>query len=312
MLLSDDAHSREMLELQQEIRSSERARLLLSERVGDGTIPRHPYAKWDGAHWVLTALADVAYPPRDKSLVPLREQVYGWLLSKEHEEYTRARPYRHDPSSNLLKAIEERPRIHASMEGNAIWSLLALNLFDDRTEELVERLLRMQWPDGGWNCDGDPHATKSSFMETLTPLRALTLHAKVTGSRSTRRAAERAADVFLKRRLYRRVRNGAVIDREFTTLHYPCYWHYDLLFGLKVMAEAGYVRDARCKDALDLLESKRLPDGGFPAEGKYYKVAKNRGGRSLVSWGPVNPKLMNEFVTVDALWVLKEAGRFKP
>jgi len=30
------------------------------------------------------------------------------------------------------------------------------------------------------------------------------------------------------------------------------------------MADAGFIRDARCKDALDLLQSKRLPDGGFP------------------------------------------------
>jgi hypothetical protein len=30
-------------------------------------------------------------------------------------------------------------------------------------------------------------------------------------------------------------------------LHYPCYWRYDILFGLKVMAEAGFIRDGRCK-----------------------------------------------------------------
>lgn len=311
LLLSNDTRSDKMLRLQQEVKRSPRSRLLLSERALDGSIRRHPYAKWDGAHWVLAALADLGYPPGDKSLIPLREQVYKWLLSKHHEEYTEARPYRHHPSAASIKDIRERPRIHASMEGNAIWSLLTLDLVDDRVDSLIERLLRTQWPDGGWNCDGDPHAHKSSFMESLLPLRALALHTKLTGDPSSRRAAERAADVFLKRRLYKRASNGAIISGEFTELHYPCYWHYDVLIGLKVMAESGHVRDRRCDAALDLLASKRLRGGGFPADAKYYRASKSRGGRSLVDWGPARRNFMNEFVTVDALWVLKEAGRLR-
>jgi len=97
---------------------------------------------------------------------------------------------------------------------------------------------------------------------------------------------------------------------EFVELHYPCYWRYDILFGLKVMAEAGFIGDGRCHDALELLESKRLPDGGFPAEKKYYRVTKKMAaGRSLVDWGGTSKKRVNEFVTADALYVLKKSGR---
>jgi hypothetical protein len=110
--------------------------------------------------------------------------------------------------------------------------------------------------------------------------------------------------------MYRRESNGNIIAHDFTKLHYPCYWHYDILFGLKVMAEAGFIGDSRCRDALDLLESKMLPDGGFPAEGKYYRTSgKRTTGFSLVDWGGTSKKRMNEFVTVDALCVLKQAGR---
>ena len=88
--------------------------------------------------------------------------------------------------------------------------------------------------------------------------------------------------------------------------------HYDILFGLEVMAEAGFIGDERCHDALDLLESKRLPDGGFPAEKKYYRVTENKmSGRSLVDWGGTGRKRMNEFITADALYVLREAGRLR-
>ena len=77
------------------------------------------------------------------------------------------------------------------------------------------------------------------------------------------------------------------------------------------MAEAGFIGDARCKDALDLLESKRMPDGGFPAEKAYYRATKGMigSGRSLVNWGGVSSRHLNEWVTVDALAVLRAAHR---
>jgi hypothetical protein len=114
----------------------------------------------------------------------------------------------------------------------------------------------------------------------------------------------------LKRSLFKRQRDGQPIFEDFITLHYPCYWHYEVLFGLKVLAEAGWIDDPRCAEALDLLESKRLEDGGFPAEKKYYRLSPSAStGRSLVSWGPTGKTRMNEFVTVDALFVLKSARR---
>jgi hypothetical protein len=263
---------------------------------------RHAYQKWAGAHWVLASLADNFYPPGDGSLAPLREQEYDWLLSPDHLK-------------KALQIIDGRARRCASQEANCVYSLLALGLDDERTDVLARRLLDWQWPDGGWNCDKRPEAHNSSFMETLIPLRALALYARVRKDDAAQAAVARAASVFLKRRLFKRQSDGTVIQEEFTKLHYPCYWHYDILFGLKVMAEAGLVRDPRCADALDLLESMCLPDGGFPATGRYFRVydpslgGAAGPGTDLYDWGPQSAKKMNEFVTVDALFVLREAGR---
>ena len=66
-----------------------------------------------------------------------------------------------------------RYRAHGSQHGNALLAVIRLGLVDDRAPRLVERLLHWQWPDGGWNCDRDPAADTSSFMETLPPMRAL-------------------------------------------------------------------------------------------------------------------------------------------
>ena len=181
---------------------------------------------------------------------------------------------------------------------------------DARTEELAERLMKWQWADGGWNCDKNPKAINSSFMESLIPLRGLALYGKLTGDKESKNAAGRAAEIFLKRKLFKRQRDGKIISDDFVKLHYPCYWHYDILFGLTVMAKAGFIGDERCYDALGLLESKRLPDGGFPAEKKYYQFTERiKTGRSLVDWGGTSEKHMNEFVTADALYVLKKSGR---
>ena len=286
----------EVMEARSAIPDCSLVRTLLSERDSTGQIPFHPYAKWRGAHWVLACLADLGYPPGEASLQPLMEQVFAWLLGKQHTQ--------------SIKTMDGRVRRCASMEGNALYASLRLGLADERSDELATRLVRWQWPDGGWNCDKRLEAHNSSYHESLIPMRALICYAEVTGDRRARSAAERAAEIFLKRRLFKRQRDGQPIFGDFTLLHYPCYWHYDFLFGLKVLAEGGWIDDPRCAEALDLLEIKRLPDAGFPAEKKYYRLAPSTvTGRSLVSWGPTGKKRMNEFVTVDALFVLESARR---
>ncbi len=296
LLMDADPYSEEVYNLQEDVKTSRRVQTLLSQRDGEGRIPGHPYKKWTGAHWTLVALADLGYPPGDLSLVPLREQVYDWLYSEKH--------------ITSIFAIKGRVRRCSSQEGNALYALMRLGLADNRTLQLAESLTRWQWPDGGWNCDKRPEAMNSSFMETLIPLRALTLYARLSSDTKSAQTALRASEVFLRRNLFRRTSDGSVIHPDFTKLHYPPYWHYDILFALQVMAETGFIGDPRCAQALDLLESKRLPGGGFPAEGRYYTTGERApSNRSLVDWGGVSKKKMNEFVTVNALYVLKAAGR---
>jgi len=298
-VMNESVNSAKIRKLQKQIKKSSRVSTLLSERGIDGKIPYHPYQKWRGAHWILACLSDLGYPAGDKTLIPMREQVYDWLFSENHEKH--------------IKTIEGLVRRCASQESYALFYLLKLGLADNRTHELARRLIKWQWPDGGWNCDKRPEARKSSFVESLIPFRALSLHAKITGDKESKQAARRAVELFLKRELYKKLADGSVIKDSFIKLHYPCYYEYDILFALKVMAETGYIGKKRCRAALSLLESKRLPDGGFPAEAKLYKVAeKNLVSRcSLADWGGTSKKHYNEFVTADAIYVLQKAGRLK-
>jgi hypothetical protein len=282
--------------LQEEIRNSERVKALLSERGGDGRIPYHPYSKWYGAHWALSLLAELDYPSGDDSLLPMRDQVYEWLFSKEHQDQ--------------IVSIRGLTRRCASMEGNALFYSLKLGLVDDNTEELADNLKKWQWPDGGWNCDRKPSAKTSSFTESFIPMRALALHADLTKSQSSRDAVGLAAELFLRRRLIWSERTGKVIKPTWEKLSFPYFHNYGLLSALKVMAEAGFVTDPRCKNALDLLESKRLADGSFPGERHFYHTTGDRQKKRicLTDWGRKTCPI-NEWVTVEALSILNAAGR---
>jgi hypothetical protein len=270
------------------------------------------YAKYTGAHWVLADLAEIGYPPGDASLLPLRDRVYARWLSQAHTRERvvdrEAARYKSHPG---VPVIDGRPRRCASQEGNALYATIALGIADERADQLAVNLIRWQWPDGGWNCDRKKEAHTSSFHETLLPLRGLIWHAKLTGSQASRDAAHRAVDYLLERRLFRRRTDGSIIHESFLKLRYPHYWHYDILLALKVMVEAGVIDDPRCEEALDLLEAKRLPGGGWRAEGKHYRVVDEpANGGSWVAWGLVSrKKIMNPFVTLDALTVLRAAGR---
>lgn len=313
-VLGVPGNSAEAVALQEEIRDSERVRKLLANRDPEGRIEPvdNVYTKWQGAHWVLARLADIGYPAADASLAPVRDQVLeAWLAprfftSAELDGTTSAR------DKNGVPVMNGRHRRCASQQGNALYAIVKLGLDDGRAEKLAERLLHWQWPDGGWNCDKEPSADTSSFMETLTPMRGLAQFGMTHGNQAVTRAAQRAAEVFLKRRLFKQRSDGQIIRDDFTKLHYPLYWHYDVLGGLKVLAEAGMMADPRCEDPLDLLESKRMPDGGWSAEAKYYRSPETaKSPNELVDWGGTSKRRLNEWVTADALTVLKAAGRLE-
>lgn len=312
-VLGEKRDSLAVRKLETEIKNAPRTKALLQNMQASGDSTGNIYAKWQGAQWVFMTLADIGYPQGDKRLAPAMDDIYrAWLGDRFFKEFvaeTKADAYKkiHD----AIPYMQGRHRTCASQQGNALYVALKLGLEDKRIEQLVERLLYWQWPDGGWNCDKEPSADNSTFIHTLWSMRGLDLYARTTGDKKAAAAVKRASEVFLSRKLYKRIHDGKLIREEFVKLHYPLYWHYDILGALKVFAEIGMIKDPRFQDALDLLESKRLPDGGWPAESKYYTKVSNKIalGNDYVDWGGTSKKKMNEWVTVDAMYVLRKFGR---
>ena len=308
----EDPDSAALRGLQEAIRRSPRVRALLARRDAVGVLRagHDPYRKWQGAHWVLAVLADLGYPVGDPSLSAMADQVLDrWLGPSYYTEFeaeTAAQAYR----GRGVPRIRGRYRRCASQQGNALYSLIRLGLGEGRWDALAERILHWQWPDGGWNCDRNPSADTSSFAESRHAMLGLALYAERRGKAAAREAALRAAEVFLSRELFLSRHTGRVMNEEFLALHYPLYYYYDILGGLRAMAEMGLIHDPRCGKALDRLESKQLPDGGWAAERCLYRVSSSLKARAdYVDWGGARKRSMNEWVTADALSVLHIAGR---
>ena len=305
-VLGEDPSSARIRRLREEIRDSTTVKTLLD---GQARVTRGTYAKWQGRHWVLAALADLGYPQGDLALAPIVEKMLStWLDPKYFREMVPdSSDVGHSPSA--VARINGRYRRCASQQGSALLSVVRLGIAEQDAPRLVERLLHWQWPDGGWNCAAKPEARSSSVYETLLPMRGLAAYARAVEDAVAMEAARKAAEVFLGRRVLFRRTDGRLIRREWAELHYPVYWHYDVLAGLKGLMEVGLIADERTQAALDLLESRRLPEGGWPADARFARSVGEGQGQELLEWGPAGSAVMNEWVSADALAVLHAAGR---
>lgn len=247
----------------------------------------HPYTKWWGTHWRLVALADLGVP-KTAALGRGVQAELQWLNSPAHRQ--------------RIIAVKGLVRRCASQEGNAVYACSRLGFASDpRVRLLVESLLEWQWPDGGWNCDRQATGRRSSFHETITPALGLAAYHAVTHDASALRGARRAAELFLEHRLFRALGSGESIHPSWTKPHYPAYWHYDLLQGLRLLETLGLLDDPRAADALDVLEQGRRPDGRF--SGPAWSSAKQV---DCVDWGKGTE---NEMLNLRAEAILKTAGR---
>ncbi len=267
---------------------------LFADQEPDGGFGVHPYKKWMGAHWRLVSLVELGLPAGEPRAMRIVDHVLDWITG--------------DRQRSEIHRIEGRTLSHASMEGNALAVAVRLGLAaDPRSAQLAGSLLEWQWPDGGWNCDPNASGRRSSFHESLSPMWGLHEYAAATGEEAAAGAARRAAELFLEHRLFRRLDTGEVIHPSWVALHYPPYWHYDILQALLVLSRMGLAGDPRCDDAFAVLARRRLRDGRWRPGGYWWLGVGTDGGRhDVVDWGRSAP---NEMITLNALRVMASTGR---
>jgi len=240
----------------------------------------HPYAKWTGTHWRLVEVADAGVAVPRNRLVAAVEAELGWLVP--------------GLAADRVLRVAGLARRHGSIEGNAVYALSRLGYADDtRTRQLVDALLDWQWPDGGWNCDRHRNAWRSSFHESAIPALGLATYGQATGHREALHAAERTAELLLQHRLFRSMSTGEPIHPSWTVLHYPPYWHYDVLLGLRLLDAVALLSDPRASGALRIVEHAQRRNGRF--SGRSWSSSRQP---SAADWGRGTENLLrNEFAT---------------
>jgi hypothetical protein len=258
----------------------------------------NPYRKWFGLHWRLVSLADFDLPVDSADVRARLDEGIGreldWIANPRHLD--------------SIPKMDGLYRADASMEGNGLYSASRFGRAgDERARRLVDYLLEWQWPDGGWNCDRRSSGYRSSFHESWATALGLAAYHDATGEADAIAAARRTAKLLLEHRLFRGLGTGKPIHSSFVALHWPAYWHYDFLAGLRVLHATGLLSDERATDALDLLASKQRPDGRFEARSAWWQAGRHvTSPVDAIDWGRGRP---SEVLTLHALRMLNASGR---
>ena len=220
----------------------------------------------------------------------------------------------------------ERFGPHVCVTGNMVRTLAALGYAQDaRVRRAAGWLLTQQLPDGGWNCYTSSGAKAGSFKSTITAAWGLTQLLLETTNGEWEVSRKRACELLLKHRLFRSNVDGSPVMLDFTKLHYPIHYHYDILHALRVLTALEGAHDKRINDAVDLLIGRRrlgtwILDGTYrgwvhpySANGDWverpdeYEVVEQ-------GWGGGRPLQLEEagapskWVTLQCLTILKRLG----
>jgi hypothetical protein len=147
---------------------------------------------------------------------------------------------------------------------------LAIGAYFGRpSQRLVQRLLDEQLEDGGWNCEA-PKSSRSSFHTTLCVLEGLLEYERAVGATAEVAFSRRRGNEYLlERLLHRRLSTGEVANPEFLQFAFPPRYHYDVLRALDYFRAGASVPDPRMREAIDIVQRKRSPDGRWPLDATY-------------------------------------------
>jgi hypothetical protein len=237
---------------------------------GDGEDVYWP--KWRATVWALILLAEMGVSGTNPSIKKGSEY---FLQVMDGQDRSWPPPKYSDEDLQGWRLVWE-----PCVTGNMARTLAEFGFEDDpRVREMFEWLVKNQRDDGGWNCEtekrgGGGEVHHSSFMSTVEPLWAFSSLDRQKWPRGGREAVERGVEFLLMHRLFKSDTSGKVIRPEWTQLHFPLFYFYDILHGLRVVTALGFGGDERTKDARDLLVSKLLPDGTWPLEATYLRAMR--------------------------------------
>ena len=257
--------------------TSERARVetegfgaqLLAQQASDGRWNQAAWNRgWNSTMHALLLLRDLGLDPSSLQA----QRAVG--LVRDHVTWAGCAPS--ECHSNPFFTGEVEPCINGQVG-------LAGAYFREDTTPIINRLLREQLSDGGWNCDAENGSTRASFNTTICVLEALLAYEQhIAARRDVSDARHRGESYLLDRHLFHRRSTGTPIEYDrkmgpassagvpaFTRFAFPTWWHYDVLRALEYFRLSGAAPDSRMQEAVELVAAKRDEGGRWSLEVMY-------------------------------------------
>ena len=274
-------------ELQRRIASEGDARTILAARTEPGWGRGFYEPKWTSVHYSLLELRDLA-------------------AAQDHPDCVAevaAAVERHKGDDGGINPTGSVKASDVCVNGMFLAFGCHFSAEEAGLRSIIDFVLGQRLDDGGFNCRANRSGARVSSVHSTTSVidglseylgRGYTYRA-----REVREAIDTATAVLLARHLYQRRASGEPIRAEFTRLHHPARWHFDVIRGLDVLRSAGAAYDDRLDAAVGLIRRRRRPDGRWSAAAQYpghVHVAYPRAGEP------------NRWVTLRALRVLAWAA----
>ena len=233
---------------------------ILRRQETDGSWRREGAPKWLSTLFTLQLLRAAGVDSGDPEVEAAMTRAETNLRWNDNGGCWDVRPA--ETGGNPFFEGEEEPCINGGV-------LAFGSYFGHPEERLARRLVSEQLEDGGWNCEA-PGSRRSSFHTTICVLEGLLEYERAVGhAPEVAEARRRGEEYLLKRGLMRRLSNGELVSAEFLELAFPPRYHYDVLRALDYFRAAGGEPDARIREAVGVIESKRQADGRFILDRAY-------------------------------------------
>jgi hypothetical protein len=311
-ILGRSSDTKEVVDARAQIKNYSPVRKVLRARTREGYWPPKETfytPKWRSSVWPMMLLGEMGLTP-DPGVKRACEMFLD-MHQLENGAFTCP------TESDVVEYQKKHPRKKAvrweepCLTGNMIRTLIVFGYGDDpRVKRAIQWMPEQQLPDGGWNCDYPEKKVKhSSFMSTIEPLWAYSEIPRAKWTRNMKQSIEQGAEFMLMHRLYKSDNHHWKHSLPFSTsFHFPMYYFYDALHGLRVLGKLGYGDDERVRDAVHLILSKRSPDGKWLLEGDWSREpeAQENKRKALVDieelWKP------SKWVTLNAFRALSATG----
>jgi hypothetical protein len=251
-------------------------------------------SKYKGTVWNMILLAALGADPNDSRIRSMCE----FILSASYDRSTGGFSY-NSHSDGIIPCLT----------GNMAWALIRFGYAaDPRLQKSLEWMAEYQRYDDG---DGKPGKEWPYRFEKcwgrhtchLGVTKMLKAFAEIPAGNRTDKmnsAIERGIEYILMHRIHKSSRNPSrVAMKKWTEFGFPHMWNSDIIEVLSILAKYG-IRDERTGDALDLVLSKRQPDGWWINEHNHEKCLT----AAIEKKGEPS-----EWVTMNALKVLEYYGR---